>query len=392
MDFKALLNTPEYNFLRTNEHLKDRIILLGLGGSHAYGTNIEGSDVDVRGVALNSRQDLIGLSSFDQFVNEATDTTIYSFNKIVKLLMNTNPNTIELLGLKPEHYLHISPEGQLLLDNRKLFLSKKAVYSFGGYANQQLMRLKNNIARYEYEQSEKERHLLQSVNSALYDFHNRYQPFEDGNIKLYVDKAVQPDFDTEIFMDINLKHYPLRDYKSIWSEMNNIVKDYTQIGKRNKKKDGAHMAKHMMHLIRLYLMCIDILEKEEIVTYRADEHDLLMSIRNGKYMVKKELTAPEVESLLRKKETITINLKELEQGYEGMDPKLYYDLHVEIESQLEDIERQLSDNYAVSDEFWEMLTGYENHFQYAKKHTNLPESPNFKSIEELVMTVNLKSI
>ena len=27
-------------------------------------------------------------------------------------------------------------------------------------------------------------------------------------------------------MDVNLKKYPLRDYKCMWSEMHNIVKDY----------------------------------------------------------------------------------------------------------------------------------------------------------------------
>ena len=31
-------------------------------------------------------------------------------------------------------------------------------------------------------------------------------------------------------------------------------------------------------------MCIDILTHEEIRTYREDEHELLMDIRNGKYM------------------------------------------------------------------------------------------------------------
>ena len=31
---------PEYNFLRDNPHLGSNIILLGLGGSYAYGTNI----------------------------------------------------------------------------------------------------------------------------------------------------------------------------------------------------------------------------------------------------------------------------------------------------------------------------------------------------------------
>ena len=40
----------------------------------------------------------------------------------------------------------------------------------------------------------------------------------------------------------------------------------------------------MMHLIRLYMMGRDILEKHEIITYRKEEHDLLMDIRNGKYL------------------------------------------------------------------------------------------------------------
>lgn len=33
MDFKALMNTTEYDFLRSNERLGGRIMLLGLGGS-----------------------------------------------------------------------------------------------------------------------------------------------------------------------------------------------------------------------------------------------------------------------------------------------------------------------------------------------------------------------
>lgn len=50
----ALINTKPYEFLYTDPHLGERIIFLTIGGSHAYGTNIEGSDVDIRGCALNS--------------------------------------------------------------------------------------------------------------------------------------------------------------------------------------------------------------------------------------------------------------------------------------------------------------------------------------------------
>lgn len=99
---KEMVAGSQYDFLRTNPHLTGRIIFLTLGGSHAYGTNVETSDVDIRGCALNSRSDLLGLSTFEQVVNTETDTTIYSFNKLISLLINCNPNTIELLGCKPE--------------------------------------------------------------------------------------------------------------------------------------------------------------------------------------------------------------------------------------------------------------------------------------------------
>ena len=84
-EIKSLIQTPEYDFLRTNEHLGSNIILLTLGGSHAYGTNVEGSDVDIRGCALNSKADILTNQNFEQFVNEETDTTIYAFNKLISL-------------------------------------------------------------------------------------------------------------------------------------------------------------------------------------------------------------------------------------------------------------------------------------------------------------------
>lgn len=327
---KDLLESKEYDFLKINEHLGDNICLLGLGGSHAYGTNIESSDIDIRGIALNSKREILTGHCFEQVVEEKTDTTIYSFNKIISLLINVNPNTIEILGLKPEHYLYITPIGQEILDNNKMFLSKRCIYSFGGYANQQLMRLKNNIARYAVSQAEKENHILKSILNSMQSIHSKYHEMPEGSLTIYIDDAVQEDFDTEIFMDVNLNHYPLRDYKSMWSEMNNIVKDYSKVGKRNKKKDDAHLAKHMMHLLRLYMMCLDILEKEEIVTYREKEHDLLMSIRNGNYLI----------------------------------------------------------NGKVTDEFWDILNEYEKRFDYAKENTALPDNPNYKEIEDFVVSVN----
>ena len=279
-----VLSSKEYEFLKTNEHLGNNIILIGLGGSYAYKTNTENSDLDVRGCALNTKEEILTNKNFEQFVNEETDTTIYSFNKLVSLLSNSNPNTIEIMGLKPKHYLYIHPIGKELLNNAHLFLSKRAVHSFGGYANQQLRRMELLCNR-NVSQLQKEQFILNTINNAMYDIKLAYQDFTDEEIKLYIDKAVQEGYDTEIFMDVNLKHYPLRDYCSVWNEMKSIVSSYNKIGKRNKHAiEHDKIGKHMMHLIRLYMMCIDILEKEEIITYREAEHDLLMDIRNGKFI------------------------------------------------------------------------------------------------------------
>lgn len=328
---KEKLKTDEYKFLKTDKNLGKNIIILTLGGSHAYGTDNENSDLDVRGCALNSKNQILTNENFEQFVNEDTDTTIYSFNKLILLLSSVNPNTIEMLGNKREHYLYISPIGQELLDNAHLFLSKRAVYSFGGYANQQLRRLENASNRL-VGQAQNEEHIYKTIEHASFDFRNRYFTMPEDAIKLYIDKAVQEGYDTEIFMDVNLHHYPLRDYASMWSEMQQIVKSYGKIGKRNENAITHNkLGKHMMHLVRLYIMCLDVLEKEQIITYREAEHDLLMDIRNGKY---------------------------------------------------------LDDNRQPIAEFYEMVNEYEKKLEYAKQNTSLPNNPNYKAINEFVASVN----
>lgn len=332
IDFKTVLNTSEYEFLKTNPHLGNNIILLGLGGSHAYGTNIPGSDIDIRGIALNTKKEILGSTNFEQVVNEATDTTIYSIRKIVSLLSSCNPNTIELLGLRPEHYLYLSPIGQELLDNKKLFLSKRAKYSFGGYAFSQLRRLDNKAAR-TIEQADRELHILNSITTATYAWPDKYKCFKPGEgIKLYLADSDREDMDKEIFMDIDLTGYPLRDYKAMWADMKNIVSDYDKIGHRNNNAiERGKLGKHMMHLVRLYLMCIDILEKEEIITYRETDIPFLMDIRNGKF---------------------------------------------------------LDENSQPLAEFYDMVNEYEKRLEYAVENTSLPDKPDYNKINEFLMSVN----
>lgn len=256
-EIKMAVAGADYDFLQTDEHLGKNIILLGLGGSHAYGTETETSDLDVRGCAVNSREEILCGEDFEQVTDVPTDTTIYSFMKLVRLLTNCNPNTIEILGLKREHYIYLSEIGREMLDNSDMFLSKMAVKSFGGYATAQFHRLENK-----------------SEGIAL--------------------------------------------------------------GKRNKNALLHNkIGKHMMHLIRLYLMCLDILEKGEIITYRETEHDLLMSIRNGAFL--------------------------------------------DGESQ-------------PTADFFALVNDYKKRMEYAEKNTLLPEKPDYKRIKDFIISVNEKVV
>ena len=335
MDYASILRGKEYDFIKTDEHLGKNVILLGLAGSYSYGTNNENSDIDVRGVTLNRKSDLIGLTQYEQYVDGNTDTTIYTFNKMVNLLLSCNPNTLELLGLNEEHYLFLNDLGRELIANTGLFLSKRAIQSFGGYADAQLRRLQNALARDSYPQSEKEKHIFNSVKNAMYDFRQHYEKFDNGAIRIYIDEAVNPDFETEIFVDTNLTHYPLRDYKNIWNEMNNVVKAYDKLGKRNRKKDDNHLNKHAMHLVRLFMMAIDILEKGKVQTYRKKEQELLQSIRRGDY--------------------------------------------------------QKADG-GFREEFYDIINEYEKKLNDAASNTILPDEPDVQAVQEYVMKVNEKMI
>ena len=143
------LNSSDYDFLSTNSLLRDNIILLGYGGSIAYGTNLPSSDTDIRGAALRSPRDILLNQNFEQVIDNKTDTTIYSLEKFCSLLTSNNPNMLELLGLKLEHYLYIAPAAYPILENPQWFLTKRVQKSFGGYVYAQKQRLMNGLDRKE---------------------------------------------------------------------------------------------------------------------------------------------------------------------------------------------------------------------------------------------------
>lgn len=329
-DFLSLLETAPYDFLRENEHLHGRIMFLTLAGSHSYGLNRPDSDVDLRGCVGAAKGDLLGLTEFQNFRSEEMDTTIYAFPHLFNRLLHCNPNCIGLLGSHHEHYAWVSPAGQMVLDNRKFFLSQRAYDTFGSYANQLLMRLKTVVAKERVSQAEQEQHVLQACEMVVKRFSEQFKEVADV-LRLFLDESQKSGFDQELFIDINLQHYPVRALRSICSGLDDIVKNYAVLNKRNRKKDNFHLNKHMMLLVHSWLTLAYILEHDDIVTDRVSERPLLKDIRDGQYM--------------------------------DSDGK-------------------------VDSAFYEMLEDLKKRVAYGKKHTGLPEKPDMTQANELVIEIN----
>lgn len=332
----SLLATDDYKFIEDIQKTH-QILFLTLSGSRGYGTckDEKTADYDFRGVMASSKSDLLGFGTTEQLVilepDKDIDTTIYTINKLIKLLLNCNPNTIELLGCRD--YMIYHPAAMDLINNQKMFLSQRAIGSFGGYATQQFDRLENNLARFSLNQVRKEEHILHSVQSCMSTLSDRYSNLDNQSVKLYTDKSSKVDLESEIFLDLNFIHYPLRDFNGIINEFTNVVRDYNKINHRNRKKDDEHLNKHAMHLIRLYYTLYDILTKEEIITYREKERDILLSIRNGDFQ---------------------------------------------------------KEDGTYRDEFFDLLNDVKKMCKDAEKNTSLPKEPNMKEIEEFTISLNEK--
>lgn len=335
MTIQEVLKMPEYKFIYDDEHLGNKIMFLTFGGSYSYGTNKEGSDIDVRGVCLNSPSEILGIKTYEQYIDTQTDTTIYTLMKLIPLLCSCNPNTIEMLGCRPEHYAMMTPLGQELLDNANIFLSKRAYYSFTGYANSQLRRLQNAVARDRVTQAMREEHIKGSLQTMINSLNERYIHFDRSMIRLHIEDTDRPGFDKEIFIDMDVKDYPAREMNSVFNEIVNVIRDYDKLGHRNNKKDDEHLNKHAMHLIRLYLMGYDIVKNHEIRTYRAEDHELLMAIRSGYYM---------------------------------------------------------NEDGSFKKEFFDMVDAYSEKLERAMTETTLPETPDYEKVNDLVVSIHRKAI
>lgn len=127
-----------YNF----ENIRQNGLLLYeyVRGSHAYGLNIETSDIDTGGVFALDKSDFYGMPYFktEQVNDKKCDIVWYELTKYVSLLCKGNPTMLESLFVDDKFVKHIDPLFEIIRNNRQLFVTQSCFNAFFGYATQQI--------------------------------------------------------------------------------------------------------------------------------------------------------------------------------------------------------------------------------------------------------------
>jgi len=135
-------------------------------GSVAYGVSADTSDMDIYGFCVPPKDmifphlagEILGfgrqINRFEQYqqhhildksalagAGRTYDITIYSIVKYFQLCMENNPNMIDSLFTPANCVLHITKLGNMVRENRKIFLHKGAWHKFKGYAYSQLHKM-----------------------------------------------------------------------------------------------------------------------------------------------------------------------------------------------------------------------------------------------------------
>jgi predicted nucleotidyltransferase len=128
----------------TLEYIKENDLILFdcIGGSHAYGTNIETSDVDTRGVYIAELNDVLSNNYPDQINDATNDIVYYELGRFLSLVSSNNPNILEFLNSPEDCIKFCHPLFKSLITYKNDFITKACSNSFGGYARQQIKKAK----------------------------------------------------------------------------------------------------------------------------------------------------------------------------------------------------------------------------------------------------------
>lgn len=308
-------------------------MLLVRHGSHAYGTNTATSDEDFKGVAIPPKEYFYGPSTeFEQAELRAPDpdAVIYNIKKFFNLAADCNPNIIEVLHTDPSDHLIVDPIGEIILEHKDDFLSKKIKHTFLGYSVSQLKRIKTHKkwimnppsappTRAELglpEQTLIPQDQLIAAMSEIDKELDRFQfDFMEGleeSTKIEI-RSTMSSMLAE--MKITSEEHWMAAARKIglsdnFIEVMKLERQYTtakrewdQFKEWKKKRNPARAAleekygydtKHAYHLVRLIRMCREVLTTGKVIVKRPDREELL-AIRNGAWSYEKLIEFAETE-------------------------------------------------------------------------------------------------
>lgn len=256
-----------------------RSILMVRHGSHAYGLNIATSDLDIKGVCIEPKEYHLGfLNRFEQEERMASkghpnDKVIFSLKKFAGLAAECNPNIIEILHVDDTDVLKVDKFGEMLREHRYDFISKKAKFTFAGYAHAQLKRIKTHrewlMNPPKCPPSRKDYHLSET---------SKVSKSELGAFDAIVEKGLEVEVSKDVLM-LFTREKQYQSAKMHWDQCQNWVATRNKTRAELEAKHGFD-TKHGMHLLRLMRMCREIMLTGKVNVRRLDRDDLL-NVRFG---------------------------------------------------------------------------------------------------------------
>lgn len=103
-------------------------------------------DVDTMAICIPSKPYYLALKQYGsrgtrEIKYGKWDIVVYELRKAIQMLAKANPNILSMLWVDEKHHINVSPAGQMLLDNRDLFATRRAFKAYEGYSYGQLKRM-----------------------------------------------------------------------------------------------------------------------------------------------------------------------------------------------------------------------------------------------------------
>jgi uncharacterized protein len=301
----------------------DAVLFQCLAGSRAYGTATPESDDDIRGVFVVPASAYLMLDRpNDQLADDRNNVVYYSLRRVIELLSEANPNILELLYMPADCVRINTPEMNLLVARRDLFITKQCADTHIGYALSQIKKAKgqnkwiNNPKSETPPRKEDYCHIIPlnsniehlparpiALNKLGWDlskYHAARLEYARDMFRLYhYGDTAKGVFRGDIIvcepipLEHEVSHFAglLSFNEQGWKQAMVDHQNYWQWRRerneaRWRQQESGELdfdAKNMMHTVRLLLSGKSIVERgQPIVRFVGDQLELLMRIRSGK--------------------------------------------------------------------------------------------------------------